>query len=39
LLSISDAAGITDKFADAAVDVLSKGVIAKVTQLQNGGSP
>ncbi len=35
----SDPSNITDKFADSAVDVLSKGVISRVNQLQNGGSP
>jgi hypothetical protein len=34
-----DPANITDDFANSAVDVLSKGIIARVNQLQSGGSP
>jgi hypothetical protein len=34
-----DPADITDDFANSAVEVLLKGIIARVDQLQSGGSP
>jgi hypothetical protein len=34
-----DLANITDNFANSAVEVLLKGIIARVNQLQSGGSP
>jgi hypothetical protein len=34
-----DPANITDNFANSAAEVLSKGIIARVNQLQSGGSP
>jgi hypothetical protein len=34
-----DPVNITDNFANSAVDVLLKGIIARVNQLQSGGSP
>jgi hypothetical protein len=34
-----DPANITDNFANSAVEVLSKGIIARVNQLHSGGSP
>jgi hypothetical protein len=34
-----DPANIPDDFANSAVEVLSKGIIARVNQLQSGGSP
>jgi hypothetical protein len=33
-----DPANITDDFANSAVEVLLKGIIARVNQLQSGGS-
>jgi hypothetical protein len=33
-----DPADITDDFANSAVEVLPKGIIARVNQLQSGGS-
>jgi hypothetical protein len=34
-----DPTNITDNFANSAIEVLSKGIIARVNQLQGGGSP
>jgi hypothetical protein len=34
-----DPANITDNFANSTVEVLSKGIIARVNQLQSGESP
>jgi hypothetical protein len=34
-----DPIDITDDFANSAVEVLLKGIIARVNQLQSGGSP